>query len=253
MVAVAFGLLAVDAAVRYRRAARSLIAIVAGAAAGLSLLSHPFGVVPATQVGLVLLAGPVDLRTRLWHVFLFALTALLVFSLWLPLILLHPDIFREQFGSNVFHRAGPGLGSTLLAPWSVFVYQLRQIWGYLEPIQAILYGLALAGGTFAGRLTPGSRNFVFHLWAGWLLLILFEGKHPTLGYYAYPAATTSIALAILASRAAVVLERPLRNDFPLSSGPLCLAGLRLTLTCLLAGCRAPDRAGQLPPSKRSGL
>ena len=42
---------------------------------------------------------------------------------------------------------------------------------------------------------------MFHLWASWLLLILFEGKHPTLGYYAYPAAMTSIALAILASRA----------------------------------------------------
>ncbi len=156
MVAVTFGLLAVDAAVRYRRTPRRIFVIVGGTAAGLSLLSHPFGVVPATQVGLVLIAAPVDLRTRLRDVLLFALIALLVFSLWLPLILLHPEIFREQFGSNVFHRAGPGLGSTVLAPWSVLGYQLRQIWEYLQPIQAGLYGLALAGGTLVGlAITPG--------------------------------------------------------------------------------------------------
>jgi len=220
MVAVTFGLLAIAAAVRYRRAPQSFFVVVGGAAAGLSLLSHPFGIVPATQVVLVLLAAPVDLRTRLSHVFLYALFAVLVFSLWLPLILLHPDIFREQFGSNVFHRAGPGLGATLLAPWSVLDYQLRQIWGYLEPIQAVLYGLALAGGTLAGWLTPGSRDYVFHLWASWLLLILFEGKHPTLGYYAYPAATTSIALAILATRAGVVLERAVARRFLLFRGAM---------------------------------
>jgi hypothetical protein len=207
MWAVAFGLLAVDAVVRYRRAPRRILAIVAGVAAGLSLLSHPFGVVPATQVGLALIATPGDRRTRLADVLLFAFIAVLVFALWLPLILLHPDIFREQFGSNVFHRAGPGLGATLLAPWSVLGYQLRQIWDYLQPIQGVLYGLALAGGTLVGWQSPGSRDFVFHLWAGWLLLMFFEGKHPTLGYYAFPAAMSSIALGILASRASARLQR----------------------------------------------
>ena len=209
MAAVAFGLLAVDAAVRYRRSVQPIYVILAGLAAGLSLLSHPFGVVPSTQVGLVLLAGPAGLRTRLRDVLGFSLIAALVFSLWLPLILLHPDIFREQFGSNVFHRAGPGLGSTLLAPWSVLGYQLDQIGRYLQPVQSMLYGLALAGGTLVGWLTPGARDFVFHLWASWLLLMLFEGKHPTLGYYAYPAAMTSIALGILASRASDLLQHRL--------------------------------------------
>jgi hypothetical protein len=244
MVAVTFGLLALDAAVRYRHSPRLSFVIVAGAAAGLSLLSHPFGVVAATQAGLVVLARPVELRVRLCHAFLFALTTLLVFSLWVPLILLHPDIFREQFGSNVLHRAGQGLVSTLLAPWSVFPYQLRQIWGYLEPIQAVVYGLALVGGTLLAGLTPGSRNFVFHLWASWLLLILFEGKHPTTGYYAYPAAMTSVALAILASRVGILLEwasarRSLRfrGTMPwLVFGALFLAflpgaGLRTVLAC----------------------
>ena len=119
---------------------------------------------------------------------MFALIAVLVFSLWLPLILLHPDIFREQFGSNVFRRAGPGLGSTLLAPWSVLGYQLGQIWEYFQPVQAVL--TAWRWRRFAGGLddTRVARFRVSPL--GELApLIFFEGKHPTLGYYAYPAAT----------------------------------------------------------------
>jgi hypothetical protein len=209
MVAVAMGLLAVDAAVRHRRGATRRTLTVAGVAAGLSLLAHPFGVVPATQVGLALLAGPGHPWTRLRHLVWFSTIALLCFSLWLLLILLHPEIFRVQFGSNVLGRAGPGLGGALLAPWSVLGFQLRQILVHLQPLQAILYALALAGGTRTGwnKNYPDTRDFVYHLWASWLLLIFFEGKHPTLGYYAYPAVFSSIALGILASRAMARVER----------------------------------------------
>jgi hypothetical protein len=207
MVAVACALLAIDAAVRHRRRPWRFLVIVAGVAAGLSLLAHPFGVVPTSQVGLALLSGPGSGRQRLGNALLCTSIAMIVFALWLPLILLHPDIFRIQFGSNVLGRAGPGLGASALAPWSVLAYHLRQIANHLQPIQAILYGVALVGGTAVGWRTAGTRDFVYHLWASWLLLSFFEGKHPTLGYYAYPTATTSIALAVLASRAAAGLPR----------------------------------------------
>jgi hypothetical protein len=95
----------------------------------------------------------------------------------------------------------------MLTPWSILAYQLRQVWDHVLSIQAGLYALALAFGTLAFRKMPESRDFVFQLWASWLLLFLFEGRHPTLGYYAYPAALTSIALGMLASRGAARLER----------------------------------------------
>jgi hypothetical protein len=142
---------------------------------------------------------------------LFASAAVPVFALWLPLILLHPDIFRVQFGGNVLNRAGPGLGATLLAPWSILAYQLGQVVEFVQPIQAGLYAIALAWGTVAGWARPETRDFVFHLWASWLLLFLFEGRHPTLGYYAYPAALTSIALGMFAARIADRLEAACRG------------------------------------------
>jgi hypothetical protein len=209
MVAVAFGLLSLRAVVQYRRAPGRVHLIVGGVAAGMSLLAHPFGIVPTAQAGLALLARPGDLRTRSRDAFIFSITALLVFSLWLPLILMHPDIFRAQFVGIVLNRAGQGLGKTMVTPWSILAYQLRQVWEHVQSIQAGLYALALAGTTLAFRKTRESREFVVQLWASWLLLFLFEGRHPTLGYYAYPAALTSIALGMLASRGADRLKRAL--------------------------------------------
>jgi hypothetical protein len=207
MVAVAFGLLAVRSVVDYRRDLRRRNLIVGGVAAGLSLLAHPFGVVPTMQAGLAVFATPADLRTRLRRTFDFGAMALLVLAFWLPLIALHPGIFRVQFGANVLERAGPGLMTTLRMPWPVLSYQLRQVAGYVLPLQSALYILALGWGVLANRRAPGRREFAYHLLASWLLLFLFEGQHPTLGYYAYPAAFSSISLGMFAGQTASAIER----------------------------------------------
>jgi hypothetical protein len=217
MVAVVCALLALDAAVRHQRNPGRRLLVVAGIAAGMSLLAHPFGIVPTAQVGLTLLSGAKEWRRRLREIICFLAIALGCFLLWLPLILLHPDIFRVQFGNNVFGRAGPGLGATIRAPWAAIGFQLAQMWTHLQPVQATLYALALAAVTPSLWRGPGPRDFAGHLWASWLLLIFFEGKHPTLGYYAYPAALSSIALGMLASRVMGRVERILET------GPRLLA------------------------------
>jgi hypothetical protein len=212
MVAVALGLLAVWSVVRFRRDLRRRSLIAAGVAAGLSLLAHPFGVVPAVQAGLAVLATPAGVHTRLRRAFAFGAIALLVLAFWLPLIALHPGIFRVQFGANVLERAGPGLMTTVRMPWPVLSYQLRQVAGYVLPLQAGLYILSLCWGVLANRRVPGRRDFVYHLLASWLLLFLFEGQHPTLGYYAYPAAFSSISLGMFAGQTVAAIERRLGSQ-----------------------------------------
>lgn len=206
MAAVMFGLLALRFLVGHRRDPRRRSLVAAGAAAGASLLAHPFGVVPTVQVGLALLAGPGGWRRRAGDVAAFGAVAALVFGLWLPLILLHPGIFRIQFGANVLHRAGPGLGSTLLAPWSALAYQTRQFVEFATPAQAVLLSSGVLWGIARGRRGPGGGEFVLHLAASILLLALFEGRHPTLGYYAYPAALASIGVGMLADAIASKIE-----------------------------------------------
>ena len=192
MPAVMFGLLAVRLFVHYRRGGGRASLVACGVAAGLSLLAHPFGVVPATQVGLALLVGPGGWRRRIVEAMLYGLAAALAFGLWVPLILLHPDIFRIQFGVNVLHRAGPGLGSTLLAPWPVVAYQARQFLEFATPPQTLLLALGVVWAVARAR-----GEFLYHVAASILLLVLFEGRHPTLGYYAFPAAFASLGAGML--------------------------------------------------------
>jgi hypothetical protein len=159
------------------------------------LLAHPFGAVPATQVGLALLTAHGPLRRRLVDALLFGTIAVLVFSLWVPLILLQLDIFRAQFGANVLNRAGPGLGATLLAPLSTLAYQARQFLDFATPAQAVVLSAGASWGLVGGGSDGG--RFRYHLAASVLLLILFEGRHPTLGYYAFPSALACVGVGML--------------------------------------------------------
>jgi len=196
----AFGLLTIGLIDRARLDdGRPRVAAAAGASVGLAVLCHPFAVVPASQAAIRALAGPGSIRRRLRATAAFSAVALAVFSLWGLLILRHPDLFRIQFGNNVLNRAGPGLGATLLAPASVLAFHAKQALERVTPIQLGLYALGLAwAGVRAWRPGP-ARESLYHLAASVVLLVFFEGRHPTLGYYAYPAAFASIALGTAAS------------------------------------------------------
>jgi hypothetical protein len=207
MAATTFGLLAVWWVVKHGREPRRRSAAASGVMAGLSLLAHPFGIVPATQAGVAILGQRTPIRRRLVDAVVYSAAALAVFSLWLPLIALHPDVFRVQFGHNVTGRAGPGLAATLVAPLPIVAHQARQIWEYLGPIQAGLYAAGYAWAVVRARSWPGHWSFLYHLAASLLLLVVFEGRHPTLGYYSFPAALASVAVGMLASEAAGRLER----------------------------------------------
>ena len=199
MAATALGLLAVFWADRCRTDDGRRWTIASGLAAGLALLAHPFAVVPATQVGLRLLLASKPWRRRITEATLFSLAALATFSLWGLLIVRNPELFRIQFGNNVLNRAGPGVGATLLAPGSVLKFQAAQVVERVQPIQLGLYGLGLGWALIAARRSDGRRELLGQLVASVALLLLFEGRHPTLGYYAYPAAFASIAVGMAAS------------------------------------------------------
>ncbi len=216
MAAVAFGLGAVACAVRHRRAPCWRTTVAGGVAAGLSLLCHPLGVVPASHAGLTLLAGPGPLRGRIGTGAGFAAVALATVGLWLPLIALHPDWFRIQFGGNVLGRAGPGLLATLRDVPSVLAFQGWHFWDHAGPIQVGLYALGTAWAVARAR-RPGrgpAREYLLHLAAAVLLLLFFMGKHHIRNYYAYPAALASVGVGMLAGEVAGCLAR-WRGDRPL--------------------------------------
>ena len=217
MAAVAFGLGSVACAVRHRRAPGWRMTAAGGVAAGLSLLCHPLGVVPATQAGLTLLAGAGPLRRRILRGAGFAAVTLATTALWLPLIALHPDWFRIQFGGNVLGRAGPGLLATLRNVPSVLAFQCWNFGDHAGPIQVGLYALGTAWALVRARRPGPGREYLLHLAAAVVLLLLFMGRHHIRNYYAYPAAMASVGVGMLAGEVAGWLGRG-RGGFVVGTG-----------------------------------
>lgn len=171
--------------------------IASGWFAGLALLSHPFGIVVAAQAGGRLLSLPGSIGSRLRRLARFGLAVAAGLALWIPLIALHPDLFRRQFGGNVLGRAGPGLGSTLRNPWPALAFQFHQL---LDRAGSAALALAIVAGLYAifrARRPGPIRELVYHLASSIALLVLFMGHHPMLGYFVYPAGFAAIAIGLL--------------------------------------------------------
>jgi 4-amino-4-deoxy-L-arabinose transferase-like glycosyltransferase len=200
MAATLFGLLAVWFVARDGGVLRMGWIAGSGALAGLSVLAHPFGVVVGLQVGFWLIIGPsAGWRRRLTAAALFALMALVVFGLWLPLIAQAPRLCWDQFQRNVLDRADAGLAHTLLNPWPVIRFQAVQILERALPAQTALLALGLVWAIVAHR-RGRIKELAYHGTLSLVLLILLMGKHPVQGYFAYPAGFASIAAGLLASR-----------------------------------------------------
>lgn len=203
MAAIAFGLGAVWSVSRDDRRWRDVV--LGGALAGLSMLCHPLGLVPTAQVGLALLVGNRCWKRKLGEATAYSVVALAAFGLWLPMIALHPELFRIQFGGNVLDRAGPGLGETILALPGVVAFQSWNAFDHVGPIQGGLYGLGtlwlmreVGRGADRGRL----RRVLFHAVAAVVLLVLVMGRHHIRNYYGYPAALLSVPVGLMLDRLA---------------------------------------------------
>ena len=208
MAAVAFGLGALwwvnrrgDRPLRKRDAA------LGGLSAGLAMLCHPIGIVPAAQGGLGTLTGPGTIRHRLLRGSAFGIAALSGFGLWLPLIALRPELARIQFVGNVLGRAGPGMLGTLLDLPGVLAFQFGLFVEHVGPIQAALYASGMIGMAFpAARGDGAARRAMVGAASASALLMLFMGRHHIRDYYAYPAALLSVPLGMLADRVVVAFE-----------------------------------------------
>jgi len=227
MLATTMGLAALWTASRQPTIATRRELVASGFFAGLSTLAHPMGIVPCAQVGLWLLTRQAPWRSRAVAALVFSAAVLGTAALWLPLIVLHPDLFQIQFGGVV--RRGDGLVRSLTAPCSVLDFHARMIWEHANPIQATLCALGVAWAAYYARRNADSRGLLFHVLVGPLLLIAFMGRHPTKGYYAYPAALASVGVGLLASAIDRWAARAIRLPHPcgrlLVTGVLVLAML----------------------------
>lgn len=185
-----WGLAALWTASRWWESGRRCWLTASGACLGLGLLTHPFAVVYALQIGVWSLCRRSSLGGRLLQGTILAAAALGLFSLWLPLIARDPDLFWTQFGNNVLHRSGPGLLSRAVAPLTSFQAQAPLFLEHVGPFQIVLLlGGAAAALSGAVSFREGWRPTVLTLTVGGLYLhVVCQGEHPTKNYWVYTLA-----------------------------------------------------------------
>ncbi|WP_437203639.1 glycosyltransferase family 39 protein [Planctomicrobium sp. SH664] len=197
-----FGLTAILSMTYWESARQSRWLIATGISLGLAGLTHPFALVFALQAWFWLL-----LERRNWLQFvkessLLIGVSLVTFSLWLPLIAAHPEIFRAQFFSNVLNRSLTTEGDAPRAGLlQVLRYQAQLLNEHAGPIQLGMMGAGIftVAQSAWRRRRPGECTLLALTLSSILLLVALQGRHPTKGYWVYPAALAFIGVGQLAA------------------------------------------------------
>jgi 4-amino-4-deoxy-L-arabinose transferase-like glycosyltransferase len=235
MLCAFFGMAAIWGVFRWQQATRLSGLILIGVLIGLGGLTHPFAIAYAIQIA-VWLALLGSGRERLIRLAVVAGVALAVFSLWLPLILLHPDVFAVQFRNQFLSPDSQGLLWRLAFPWTSLRYHATYLWGYVTPWQALLLlGPLCVCSLNSWRSSDRNLRTVCGLaWSALYLICVCTGPHHFIwGYFAYPAALCLIPAGWLIACIGAWLKRQGR------SGPgVCWAGGLLLVASMIPGSGA---------------
>lgn len=243
MVCALLGLIAVGCAGRWSTTGKRRWLAASGAAIGLGLLTHPFALIFALQIGVWTLLAGRSLVERLGLAAMTAGVAALGFALWLPLIAMEPEIFQRQFGNNVFHRSGPGLVRRMLFPWESIRAQAVLLLEHTGPIQLALLTIGLLFVTgLALRERKGWPAVAAALaWSGVYLHVACQGTHPAKGYWCYTAAPLWIFVGLAVARLIASLQNKGTFGRATGVGVGVLTALLMTpgsgLRTLAAHCR----------------
>lgn len=196
MLCCMWGLGAVLAALRWQSTGMLRWIAVSGLLLGLAGLTHPFAIVIAIQLTIWLLIMSKSWSERLKIVSLLAGLSMAVFSLWLPLIFTYPEIFESQFIGGVLHRSSPA-GLSVRTVIDVIAYQFHLLMEHAGLIQMFILatGLVWAIGRVCRFRSKDDLSLIILSGLAIVLLVAIEGRHPTKGYWIYPAAFLFICLA----------------------------------------------------------
>lgn len=201
MLCTALGLAAVLATCRWLdQRTRSRLLLV-GVLLGLGGLTHPFAIAYAIQIGLWIL-----LESRGWHRLInpaaAAMTALAVFSLWIPLILIDLEAFRTVMGNQYGVSNSHGLLGRILNPIQSLWFHQAYMFEYIGWWQVkLLFVPAIACTVFClFHPAPKLRTVCLLAWSALYLMCTCAGTfHLTWGYFTYPGALLLICAGAVVS------------------------------------------------------
>ncbi len=197
-----FGIAAILCVMQWQRADRVLWLVLAGVCIGLGGLTHPFAIVYAIQLGIWVIVISRDWGRVKFPAILTA-AALLVFCLWVPLILLNPEVFQVQFGNQFGGEGSGSICQRAIFPGPSLIYHLRRMWEHVGAIQFLILAIGLIGGSLTswrGR-NAGLRSVCLLAWSAMFLISVAVGPHHSvIGYWVYPAGLMFIAAGAVLQR-----------------------------------------------------
>ncbi len=200
----AFGVAAVWAIFQWRETRSTRWLWLAGIFIGLGGMTHPIALIYAIPI-----AGWVFIESRDWkrltHPLLLAVTAILVASSWLLLIVQAPDIFFIQFGNQLMpghHSDANSFFRLWNASWfhgGVLLHQMKAWHFFLALVPLVVC-------TFYG--SKEIRIIARLGWAALLLIGLLMGvDHPVVGYFVFPSCMMFLCTGWLIEKSFQFLSR----------------------------------------------
>ena len=171
--------------------------IQTGVLLGFAMLTHFFALVFCLQIAIWAIAASEGKRAKSQNVAIVTVTALAVFALWIPLILIDTNVSLTQIQNNVFNRAGPGLLTRLVWPWESITHHTELLIDQAQLPQLILMligVLALAQSAIA-HYHRGTTTLAMLTISSLYLLTTISGVHPANGYWCFPAALMTLCVA----------------------------------------------------------
>lgn len=205
--------------------------ISAGVCIGCGFLTHPATLIFALQLGFWSLLAGNTLVNRLKTASILTSVSILMTTLWLPLILQAPEVFKHQFGNNVLSRTGPGLLTRAVLPMQSIGFQWKLFLEHTGPLQVVLLFVAslIVTGLAWRQRNPRLRSLVWLTWGGLYLHIICQGTHSTKGYWCY---TTAPLFLLTGHLLATLLQTTSENSWKRWGLRTVVAGV---FFCLLPG------------------
>lgn len=207
-----FGLAALWTVCRWRIDPRLRWLVAAGVLIGLGGLTHPFALVYAFQIGIWVVAASRGWQ-RARNFAVVTTVSLLVFALWIPLILVDPELFRIQFENQFLGGGGETLG-WMKRPWNSLWYHEDYLWKNIGPWQFLLgiVPLTIATGVGLWRQEAGLRASCALAWSSLVLMSLLSGTHHDVpGYWSYPGSLIFVSVGWLIATLAEAAMRARRG------------------------------------------
>jgi 4-amino-4-deoxy-L-arabinose transferase-like glycosyltransferase len=196
-----FGLLSIVCMFRWNESNKTGWLWLASVAIGAGGMTHPFALVYAIQMAVWAIWKSKG-KGRLVHPLILTSGALLVTSLWIPLIAIYPEAFSVQFKNQFLGGGEEGLLLRMVWPWKSLWYHSFYEYGMFYHLGAWQYCFPIVmtiGCFFVPKLRQSSISAiaVLGLSSLYLMSVLVGPHHPVNGYWSYSASLLFICVGAM--------------------------------------------------------